>query len=429
MNVLVVGSGGREHALCWKLKDSPRVDHVFAAPGNGGTACVATNVAVRDDDIAGLIKLAKAEKVGLVVVGPEAPLVLGLADALAREGIPCFGPGAYAAQLEGSKAFAKNVMRASGVPTAPFAVFDEPEAAKAYIREKGAPLVVKADGLAAGKGVVVAKSVDEALAAIDDMMVAKSFGAAGARVVVEDALVGEEASFLAFCDGENYALLPSAQDHKAVGEGDRGPNTGGMGAYSPAPVLPEEKYAETAELCIRPILRHLAAAGHPFRGVLYAGLMFTKDGPQVLEYNVRFGDPECQPLLMRLNSDLVEIMFACAEGRLTPELVRVRPETAICVVIAAPGYPGSYPKGMEISGLAAADALPGVKVFQAGTTVRDGKTVSSGGRVLGVTALGATLSEAKAKAYKAVAKVHFEGCYYRRDIGDKGIARSGKQEA
>jgi phosphoribosylamine--glycine ligase len=424
MNVLVVGSGGREHALCWKLNDSAKVSRVLAAPGNGGTAREATNVAVKDDDIDGLIKLAKAEKVGLVVVGPEAPLVKGLADALAAEGIPCFGPSAYAAQLEGSKAFAKNVMRAANVPTAAFGVFDDAEAARAYVREKGAPLVVKADGLAAGKGVVVARTVDEALSAVDDMMVAKSFGAAGARVVIEDALVGEEASFLAFCDGENYALLPSAQDHKAVFDGDKGPNTGGMGAYSPAPVLPQDKYAETAELCIRPILKHLAQAGHPFKGVLYAGLMFTKDGPMVLEYNVRFGDPECQPLLMRLDSDLVEIMFACAEGRLTPDLVRVKPETAICVVLAAPGYPGNYPKGMEITGLDEADTLPGVKVFQAGTKADGGKTVTSGGRVLGVTALGATLSEAKAKAYEAVAKVHFEGCFFRRDIGDKGINRS-----
>jgi len=423
MNVLVVGSGGREHALCWKLKKSPRVTWVIAAPGNGGTAREATNVAVKDDDIEGLIALAKAENVGLVVVGPEAPLVAGLADALAAEGIPCFGPNAYAAQLEGSKAFAKNLMRAAGVPTAPFGVFDDPEAARAHILKQGAPLVVKADGLAAGKGVVVARTVEEALAAVDDMMVKRSFGAAGARIVIEEALQGEEASFLAFCDGENFALLPSAQDHKAVGEGDSGPNTGGMGAYSPAPVLPEEKYAETAELCIRPILEHLAAAGHPFKGVLYAGLMFTQQGPMVLEYNVRFGDPECQPLLMRLDSDLLDILLACAEGRLTPELVRLRPETAICVVVAAPGYPGSYPKGMVISGLDAADAVPGVKVFQAGTAVREGKTVTSGGRVLGVTALGTTLAEAKAQAYAAVAQVHFEGCYFRRDIGDKGIAR------
>jgi len=424
MNVLVIGAGGREHALCWKLAQSPRVTRVLAAPGNGGTAEVAENVPVRDDDIPGLVALAKKENIGLVVVGPEAPLAAGISDEMAAAGIPCFGPSAFAAQLEGSKAFAKTVMREAGVPTAPFGVFDDAEAARAYVREKGAPLVVKADGLAAGKGVVVARTVDEALAAIDDMMVARSFGAAGARVVIEDALLGEEASFLAFCDGENFALLPSAQDHKAVFDGDQGPNTGGMGAYSPAPVLPEAKYAETAELCIRPILKHLAGLGHPFRGVLYAGLMFTTAGPMVLEYNVRFGDPECQPLLLRLDSDLVEILFACVEGRLRPELVRVRPETALCVVLAAPGYPGGYPRGMAISGLAEADAVPGVKVFQAGTKVEAGRAVTSGGRVLGVTALGPTLLDAKAGAYAAVAKLHFEGCHFRRDIGDKGIARA-----
>ncbi|MDR3641814.1 MAG: phosphoribosylamine--glycine ligase [Humidesulfovibrio sp.] len=424
MNVLVIGSGGREHALCWKLSQNPTVDQILAVPGNGGTSEVARNIPLKDDDIEGLVALAKAEKVGLVVVGPEAPLVKGIADACAHAGIPCFGPDAFAAQLEGSKAFAKTIMREAGVATAAFEVFDDADAAKSYIKNHGAPLVVKADGLAAGKGVVVAKTVDEALEAIDDMMVKRSFGAAGAKVVVEDALTGEEASFLAFCDGENFALLPSAQDHKAAHEGDTGPNTGGMGAYSPAPVLPQEQYAATAELCIRPILRRLAELGHPFKGVLYAGLMFTENGPLVLEYNVRFGDPECQPLLMRLDADLLEILFACAEGRLTPDMVRVRPETALCVVIAAPGYPGAYPKGMEISGLAEADALPGVKVFQAGTAAKDDKTFTSGGRVLGVTALGLTLAEAKARAYEAVAKVHFEGCYFRRDIGDKGIARS-----
>jgi phosphoribosylamine--glycine ligase len=426
MNVLVIGSGGREHALCWKLKQSPGVARVIAAPGNGGTAEVAENVAVKDDDIPGLLELAKKEQVGLVVVGPEAPLVAGLSDELAAAGIPCFGPSAFAAQLEGSKAFAKTVMREAGVPTAPFGVFKDAAAARDYVRKKGAPLVVKADGLAAGKGVVVARTVDEALAAVDDMMVKKSFGAAGETLVIEEALQGEEASFLAFCDGERFALLPSAQDHKAVFDGDKGPNTGGMGAYSPAPVLPEAKYAETAELCIRPILKHLAGLGHPFRGVLYAGLMFTQGGPQVLEYNVRFGDPECQPLLMRLDGDLVDVLMACVEGRLDPAMVRVRPETALCVVLAAPGYPASYPKGMAISGLAEADAIPGVKVFQAGTKVEDGKTVTSGGRVLGVTALGASLAEAKTLAYAAVAKLDFEGCQYRRDIGDKGIARAAK---
>lgn len=314
-------------------------------------------------------------------------------------------------------------MADAGVPTAPFRVFDEFDSAVAFVKEKGAPIVVKADGLAAGKGVVVAQSEEEAIEALEDMMVKLSFGAAGERVVIEEALKGEEASFLAFCDGTNYALLPSSQDHKAAYEGDTGPNTGGMGAYSPAPILPKEKYAETAELCIKPILRHLAAKGEPFKGVLYAGLMYTENGPSVLEYNVRFGDPECQPLLMRLETDLLEIMFACIDGKLDQVDVVSTSQTACGVVIAAEGYPGSYPKGMEISGLADADAMEGVKVFQAGTKRVNGKTVTSGGRVLCVTALGDDLAAAQKKAYEAVDKVHFDKSYYRRDIADKGLKR------
>ncbi|WP_147819847.1 phosphoribosylamine--glycine ligase [Salidesulfovibrio onnuriiensis] len=423
MKILVVGSGGREHALCWKLSQSPKVDTILCAPGNGGTAQVGTNIPIKDDDIPALVAYAKSEAVDLVVAGPELPLVLGLQNALTKEGIPCFGPSAFAANLEGSKAFSKNVMHESGVPTASFRVFDEFEAARSFIEEKGAPIVVKADGLAAGKGVVVAKTTEEAIGAVEEMMVKKAFSSAGDRVVVEECMAGEEASFLAFCDGVNYALLPSSQDHKAVGEGDTGPNTGGMGAYSPAPILPEEKYEETAELVIRPILRHLAAKGEPFKGILYAGLMYTENGPSVLEYNVRFGDPECQPLLMRLESDLVDIMFACIEGRLNEIEVKVRPETACGVVMAAEGYPGSYPKGMEISGLEDADALEGVKAFQAGTQLKDGKVVTSGGRVLCVTALGRDLKEAQTRAYEAVGKIHFDKSYYRRDIGDKGLNR------
>jgi len=425
MKILVVGGGGREHALCWKLSQNPKVKKILCAPGNGGTAQIGENVPVKDDDIPGLVALARREEVDLVVAGPELPLVLGLSNALAVENIPCFGPSAYAANLEGSKAFSKNVMADAGVPTSPFRVFDEYEPAVAFIKEKGAPIVVKADGLAAGKGVVVAATVEEALEAVHDMMVKKSFGAAGERVVVEETLKGEEASFIAFCDGTHYALLPSSQDHKAIYEGDTGPNTGGMGAYSPAPILPEEKYAETAELCIKPILRHLAAKGEPFKGILYAGLMYTENGPSVLEYNVRFGDPECQPLLMRLETDLVEIMFACIDGVLDKVKVISTPQTACGVVMAAKGYPGSYPKGMVISGLDDADALPGVKVFQAGTQLKDGKIVSSGGRILCVTALGDTLREAQKKAYEAVEKIHYEDSYYRRDIADKGLKRLG----
>ena len=425
MRILIVGSGGREHALAWKLRQSPLVTDLFIAPGNGGTAQEGVNVPVADSDLPGLVALAKEKRIDLVVAGPEAPLVLGLQNALEKEGIPCFGPSAFAANLEGSKAFSKTVMRESGVPTAPFMVFDEFERARAFVAERGAPLVIKADGLAAGKGVVVAKTTEEALSTLEDMMVHKAFGSAGDRVVVEEALVGEEASFLAFCDGERYAVLPSAQDHKAVGEGDAGPNTGGMGAYSPAPILPGARYEETAELVIAPILRNLANKGQPFRGVLYAGLMYTEKGPMVLEYNVRFGDPECQPLLLRLDSDLAEIMLACAKGDLRGVEVRCRPETALCVVMAAEGYPGAYPKGMEITGIAEADAVPGVKVFQAGTRLEGGKIVTSGGRILGVTALGADLAGAQAAAYEAVGRIRFEKSYFRRDIGAKGLKRIG----
>jgi phosphoribosylamine--glycine ligase len=424
MRVLIVGSGGREHALAWKLGQSPLVKELFIAPGNGGTALEGTNVPVSDSDLPGLVALAKEKKADLVVAGPELPLVLGLQNALDKEGIPCFGPSAFAANLEGSKAFSKTVMRESGVPTAPFKVFDEHDSARAFVRERGAPLVIKADGLAAGKGVVVAKSVDEALETLDAMMVKKVFGSAGDRVVVEETLQGEEASFMAFCDGEDYAVLPSAQDHKAVGEGDTGPNTGGMGAYSPAPILPKDRYAETAELVIRPILKNLANKGEPFKGVLYAGLMYTPKGVMVLEYNVRFGDPECQPLLMRLDSDLAEIMLACVQGRLKKVEVRRREETALCVVMAAKGYPGAYPKGMEITGIGEAEAIPGVKVFQAGTRREDGRTLTSGGRVLGVTALGADLAQAQQTAYQAVERIHFNDCYFRRDIGAKGLRRA-----
>lgn len=423
MRVLIVGSGGREHALAWKLGQSPLVKELLIAPGNGGTALEGTNVPVSDSDLPGLVSLAKDRKVDLVVAGPELPLVLGLQNALDKEGIPCFGPSAFAANLEGSKAFSKTVMRESGVPTAPFAVFDEFERARAFVLERGVPLVIKADGLAAGKGVVVAKSVDEALETLDAMMLKKVFGSAGDRVVIEEALQGEEASFMAFCDGEDYAVLPSAQDHKAVGEGDTGPNTGGMGAYSPAPILPKAKYGETAELVIRPILKNLANKGEPFKGVLYAGLMYTPAGVMVLEYNVRFGDPECQPLLMRLDSDLAEIMLACVQGRLKKTEVRRKEETALCVVMAAKGYPGSYPKGMEITGIAEAEAIPGVKVFQAGTKLVDGRALTSGGRVLGVTALGADLAQAQKTAYQAVKRIRFDDCYYRRDIGAKGLKR------
>ena len=424
MNVLLVGSGGREHALAWKLSQSPLVDSLFVAPGNGGTALVAQNTAISDTDVEALVAFAKEKAVGLVVAGPEAPLVAGLADALAKAGIPCFGPDTYCARLEGSKAFAKDVMRAAGVPTADYAVFTDHKAAREHVLSRPLPMVVKADGLAAGKGVVVAKTHEEALAALDDMMGARIYGQAGDTVVVEDCLVGEEASFLAFCDGETVVPMPSCQDHKAVGEGDTGPNTGGMGAYSPAPVLPDSEWSRMAEMVIAPITRTLASRGHPFRGVLYAGLMMTKDGPFVLEYNVRFGDPECQPLLMRLDSDIARIMLACAKSQLEPAMVAWSKKTALCVVLAAGGYPGDYPKGMAITGIEQADKVDGVKVFVAGAKLEGDTLKTTGGRVLGVTALGDDLAQAQANAYKGVSAVHFDKAYFRRDIGAKGIKRT-----
>lgn len=423
MRILIVGSGGREHALTWKLSQSPLVEKLFIAPGNGGTASLGENIPIQDDDLPGLTNFAKDNDIDLVVIGPELPLVLGLKESLFHAGIPCFGPNAFAAQLEGSKAFAKTIMRESGVPTADFRVFDDVDAARAHIAERDMPCVVKADGLAAGKGVVVCKTREEALEAINEMMAKQIFGKAGERVVVEDALAGEEASFLAFCDGKDIVCMPSSQDHKAVGEGDTGPNTGGMGAYSPAPILPREDYEMMADLVIRPIVDLMTKKEQPFVGVLYAGIMYTEDGPKVLEYNVRFGDPECQPLLMRLDTDLAAIMKACINGRLNDIEIKWKDETAICVVIAADGYPKAYPKGMEITGLDEADAIDGVKVFQAGTKAEGGRILSSGGRVLGVTALGKDLADAKAKAYEGVAKVHFEKSYFRRDIGDKGLRR------
>ena len=425
MNILLAGSGGREHALAWKLAQSPLVKNIYAAPGNGGTAQLARNIAVTDTDVDALTTFARENAIDLVVAGPEAPLVAGLADALAAAGIPCFGPDAYCARLEGSKAFAKDVMRASGVRTADYRVFTDYQEACAHVSQRSVPMVVKADGLAAGKGVVVATDRRQALDALENMMERRVFGEAGATVVVEDCLKGEEASFLAFCDGERIAPMPSCQDHKAVGEGDTGPNTGGMGAYCPAPVLPESQWEPMARLVIAPILRTLAARGHPFRGVLYAGLMMTADGPCVLEYNVRFGDPECQPLLMRLESDLAQIMLSCATGRLDPAQVRWSPKTALCVVLAAAGYPGSYPKGMAITGIGDADALQDVKVFVAGASLAGSALATTGGRVLGVTAMGDTLAQAQERAYAGVAKVRFDNCFHRRDIGDKGIKRMG----
>ncbi|RQD67303.1 MAG: phosphoribosylamine--glycine ligase [Desulfonatronovibrio sp. MSAO_Bac4] len=424
MNILIVGSGGREHSLAWKIKQSPLVNSIYIAPGNGGTSYLGENVAIEVDDIPALINFAKDKKIDLVVVGPELPLVLGLSDALTRENIPCFGPGSYAAQLEGSKAFSKFLMAEAEVPTANFKVFEDYSQALEYLKNQPYPLVVKADGLAAGKGVIVAGNIEEASEALHDMMVKQVFGKAGETVVIEEALQGEEASFLAFCDGHDYVILPSSQDHKRIGENDTGPNTGGMGAYSPAPVLPQEKYEETAELVIKPIIQHLEEMGRPFKGILYAGLMFTDDGPKVLEYNVRFGDPECQPLLMRLESDIVEIMMACVDGKLSRINLSIKPENSVCIVMAADGYPAKYEKGNEIHGIEDAETDTQVKVFQAGTKIEDGKILTSGGRVLGVTALGSNLEQAIDRCYKAADKIDFADKYLRRDIGQKGLRKN-----
>ncbi len=421
MRILIVGSGGREHALAWKLAQSPLADKIFIAPGNGGTAEVGENVPITDGDIPALVNFAKEKNIELVVVGPELPLVLGLKDVLAQEGIACFGPNAYAAQLEGSKAFSKTVMRHTGIPTADFVIFDEYSEAFLHVEKRSMPCVIKADGLAAGKGVVLVKTKEEAQKALYQMMVKKVFGKAGESVVIEDALVGEEASFLAFVDGKNIKIMPSSQDHKAVYEGDKGPNTGGMGAYSPARILPKEDYEALAKLTIEPIVKYMAQRDRAFTGILYAGLMFTKNGPQVLEYNVRFGDPECQPLLSRLDSDLLKVMLACIDGTLDKEEIHWNPQTGICVVMAARGYPGQYPKGMEITGLDVVKKHKMVTVFQAGTQQKDQKIVTTGGRVLGVTALGEDLAAAKELAYKAIEDIHFDNSYIRRDIGDKGL--------
>ena len=422
MRVLIIGSGGREHALSWKIAKGGKAERIYCAPGNGGTAQEGENIPLKDSGVAGLVAFAKENAIDFVIPGPELPLTLGVVDAMRQEGIRCFGPSKWCAQLEGSKAFAKDIMQKAGVPTAACGVFTELEAARAFVEEKGAPIVIKADGLEAGKGVIVAQTKEEALDALDRIM-GGVFGEAGSRVVIEEFLVGEEVSLLAFCDGTTALPLPSAQDHKAVFDGDTGPNTGGMGAYSPAPILPDADLEKMADIAIRPILKEMARQGHPFTGILYAGLMMTEDGPKVLEYNVRFGDPECQPLLMRLESDLLDVMGACIDGRLADVKLALRPESALGVVIAAEGYPGGYPKGMEIKGIDVVDALPDTKVFQAGTKREGSRTLSSGGRVLCVTAVGTGLVEAQKRAYEAVAKIDMDKSQHRSDIGAKGLRR------
>jgi phosphoribosylamine--glycine ligase len=426
MRVLVVGGGGREHALAWKLARSPRVTALYAAPGNPGIAEVAECVPVRADALDELVALVERERIDLTVVGPEVPLILGLADRLAARGRPVFGPTRLAAELEGSKVFAKRFFARHGIPTARFETFAEAGAARDFVRALGGRAVVKADGFAAGKGAVVCDDVAAADRAIGDMLERRVFGEAGARVVVEERLEGEELSFFVLTDGERVCPLAAAQDHKAAFDGDRGPNTGGMGAYSPAPVLDDALTRRILDTVIRPTVRGMATEGRPYRGVLFAGLMLTAEGPKLLEYNARFGDPECQVLLARLADDLVPVCQAVAEGRGLPDALAWRAEAAVCVVLASGGYPGSYKTGYPIAGLEAAAARPGVTLFHAGTAREDGRLVTGGGRVLGVTALGAGVPEAIAAAYAAVADVGFEGMHYRRDIGGRALARLGR---
>jgi phosphoribosylamine--glycine ligase len=427
MKVLVIGGGGREHALAWKLKQSPRVSEVIVAPGNAGTAHEpgVRNADVAVTDLDGLLQLARDEDIALTVVGPEVPLVAGVVDRFRDAGMRIYGPRAVAAQLEGSKAFAKDFLQRHNIPTAYYAVFTELEPALAYVRQHGAPIVIKADGLAAGKGVVVAMTVEEAEAAITDMLEGNAFGEAGARVVIEEFLEGEEASFICLVDGSTALPMATSQDHKRVGDGDTGPNTGGMGAYSPAPVVTPEVEQRILKDVIEPTLRGMALEGAPFIGFLYAGLMIDKQGnPKVIEYNVRFGDPETQPILMRLKSDMVDLIDAALDGRLNEVGARWDRRPTIGVVLAAAGYPGRVRSGDVIDGLAAA-AAPDVKVFHAGTKLDEhGSAITAGGRVLTVCALGDDLAAARKHAYNAIERIHYEGAFHRRDIAHRALHRA-----
>ncbi len=423
MKVLVIGSGGREHALVWKLSQSPRVDKIFCAPGNAGISEIAECLDIKADDIDALLDFARYEWVDLTVVGPEAPLTAGIVDAFVREGRRIFGPDALGARLEGSKIFAKDFMRKYGIPTAEYRAFSSYMHAEEYVRLKGAPLVVKADGLAAGKGVFVAETVDEAISALRRIMKDRVFGDAGNKVVVEQCLKGEEASFMILTDGKTVVPLATSQDHKAVFDGDRGPNTGGMGAYSPAPVITEALESDIMQRVIKPLIKGLSKERINFRGVVYAGLMICDGRPYVLEFNCRFGDPEAQPVLMRLDSDLFDMLKATAEGRLRDVRVSWKNDASVCVVLASEGYPGPYEKGKVIRGLDALKDSKDVVVFHAGTSLNNGGIVTSGGRVLGVTASGRDIASAKDNAYRAVEKIHFDGMQYRKDIGDKAVRR------
>jgi phosphoribosylamine--glycine ligase len=420
MKILIVGGGGREHALAWKLGQEPGIE-IFCAPGNGGTYELGSNVPISADDVSALCDFARDKRIDLTIAGPEAPLVGGIVDLFTARGLTIFGPTQEAAQIEGSKSFSKNLMKKYGIPTADFAEFTDRASAIAYVEEKGAPLVVKADGLAAGKGVILCTSVPEALAALDLIMVDREFGDAGNKVVVEELLTGEEASFLAFSDGTQVIPLATSQDHKAIYDNDRGPNTGGMGAYSPAPVVTEVLFSRIMDEVMIPTVRAMEQEGHPYVGILYAGLMIRDGAPKVLEFNARFGDPEAQPLLMRMKGNLSDVLIKAVEGRLSEVSLTWDRRPAVCVVMSSGGYPGPYDKGKVITGIDEAEKLPDVVVFHAGTKREGGRLVTAGGRVLGVTAVGGDLHAAIDRAYAAVDRISWEGAYYRKDIGAKGL--------
>jgi phosphoribosylamine--glycine ligase len=425
LKVLIVGGGGREHALVWKIAQSPLVEKIFAAPGNPGMAKDAELVPLPVDETARIVDFAVKQRVDLTVVGPEAPLAAGITDDLTRHGLLVCGPSRAAAQLEGSKVFTKRILAKYRIPTADFQVFDSFDDAEQYVLTHRLPVVIKADGLAAGKGVSVAGTYEEAVVFLRDVMVKRVFGAAGERVVVEECLTGEEASYIVFSDGEKFVPLPSSQDHKRIGDGDTGPNTGGMGAYSPAPVLTPEIERKVHREIFEPLLAGMRAEGTPFRGILYGGLMIEGGKAKVLEFNVRFGDPEAQPLFMRLSSDLVPLLMQCAQGKLTDAVMEIDPRPTVCIVMSSGGYPGEYRRGFPISGIEEAEGLGGVQVFHAGTATKDGKLVTSGGRVLGVTAVDDDIRKAIERGYRAVDRIRWEGAYYRTDIGKRALQREG----
>ena len=420
MRVLVIGGGGREHALIWKISQSPKVTEVFCAPGNAGTAAIANNVPIPADQIDQLLEFAQENEIGLTVVGPEQPLVMGIVDRFQEKGLRIFGPRARAAEREGSKAFSKNIMKKYDLLTAEYETFTSHEKAILYVDKENGPIVVKASGLAAGKGVILCRNAEEGRNAVDTIMKDKSFGSAGDEVVIEEFLEGQEVSVLAFTDGNTVLLMDSAQDHKAALDGDQGPNTGGMGAYSPAPVFTDLMRQKVRDKIMFPLVCAMKAEGRPYQGIIYAGLMLTKLGTKILEFNARFGDPETQPLLVRMESDIVPLFEACIDGILEQCDLKWKPETSVCVVMAAKGYPGSYEKGKEISGLDEAGALPDVVVFHAGTKGEGGKVLTNGGRVLGITATGPDTPSAIAKAYEAVNKIKWDGIHYRKDIAARG---------